>query len=64
MAKHRFEGVTTSPLRVVDDVSAVKTRVNIGGDEPRLIAHHLLCCFDQQAGEFLLPIGRDRKDVD
>jgi hypothetical protein len=33
-AKHRFKGVATAPLRVVDDVSAVKTRVNVGGNEP------------------------------
>ena len=64
IAKHRFEGVATAPLRVVDDVSAVKTGVNIGGNEPRLMAHCLLCSFDQQVGELLLPIGRDQKDVD
>ena len=48
IAKHRFESVATAPLRVVDDVSAVKTGVNIGGNEPRLMAHCLLCGFDQQ----------------
>src|SRR3954454_8892122 len=62
IAKHRFEGVATAPLRVVDDVSAVKTGVNVGGNEPRLMAHRVLCCFDQHAGESLLVIGGEGKD--
>jgi hypothetical protein len=64
MAEHRFEGVATVPLRVVDDVSPVTTGMNVGGDEPRKTAHRVLCCFDQHVGELLLMIGRDGKDVD
>src|SRR6185295_13368741 len=64
IAKHRFEGVATAPLRIVDNVSAVKTGVNVGGDEPRQVAHRVLCCFDQHVGELLLISGRDGKNVD
>jgi hypothetical protein len=48
---------------MVDDVSAVKTGVNIGGDEPRQMAHRVLSGFDQHVGELLLLIGRDGKTL-
>jgi hypothetical protein len=63
IAKHCFEGVATAPLSIVDDVSAVKTGVNVGGDEPLQVAHRVLCCFDQHVGELLLMIGRDGKEL-
>src|ERR1700730_4749676 len=51
IAKHRFEGVATAPLRIIDDVSAVQTGVNIRGDEPRQMAHRVLCGLEQHVGE-------------
>ncbi len=54
VVKHCHEVLAAAPLGVVDDAGAVETGVDVGGDEPWLVAHDLLRCLDEQVDELLL----------